>query len=122
MASNHSKAEIIKLVREHLVESAGQKPGGSIARKVKTFKFRGGQIEKVEAAIDLSKEISGAPDGPAALEFICQDFIDRGTPMTSDALVIVVGDHLKSLDGSAAEEFGKAVRAIFTHDLELQAD
>ena len=42
--------------------------------------------------------------------------------MTSDALVIVVDDHLKSLDESAAEEFAKAVRAIFTHDLESQAD
>ena len=68
VASNHSRAKIKQLVQEHLAGSAGWKPKGSTATRVKTFKFRDDQIKTVQAAIDRAKKIAGAEDDSAALE------------------------------------------------------
>ena len=40
VASNHGRAEIKQLVQEHLAGSAGRKPEGSTATRVKTFQSR----------------------------------------------------------------------------------
>ena len=122
-ASNCSRAEIKRLVQERLAGSAGQKPGGSAATQVKTFKFRDGQIEKVEAAIDKVKRLTGETDESTALEFVCRDFVDRETRMTPEALAVAVADHLSSLDTAARREFRKEVPARrLASDLESQAD
>ena len=55
-------------MQEHLAGSAGRKPKGSTATRVKTFKFRDHQINRVQAAIDRAKKIAGAEDDSAALE------------------------------------------------------
>ena len=108
-ASNCSRAEIKKLVQAHLAELAGQKPSPSTTTQVKTFTCRGGQIEKIEAAIDKVKRLTGETDESTALEFICRDFVDRDTPMTPDALAVTVADHINSLDEDAAEAFRELV-------------
>ncbi len=61
MASNHSKAEIIKAVQEQLARSAGQKPGDSIATQVMTFKFRADQIKTVQAACHAGQQAGSIP-------------------------------------------------------------
>jgi hypothetical protein len=42
----------------------------------KTFKFHDGQMASVDAAIAKAKEVAGAQDDEAALEYICRDFAD----------------------------------------------
>ena len=84
--------------RDRLLAALGnepQKPCGSTATQVKTFKFRDGQIEKVEAAIDKVKRLTGETDESTALGLICRDFVDRETPITPDALAVAVADHLR---------------------------
>jgi hypothetical protein len=74
VASNHSRAKIKQLVQEHLAGSAGQKPKGSTATRVKTFKFRDDPVKTVQAAIDRAKKIAGTEDDSAALEIICNSW------------------------------------------------
>ena len=65
MASNHGRAEIKKLVQEHLAGSVAQKRGRSTPTPVKTFKFHlhdERQVEAVDAAIDAAKTAKGFPD------------------------------------------------------------
>ena len=90
MASKHSKAEIIKAVQEQLAGSAGQKPGDSIATQVKTFKFRADRIKTVQAAIDSAKKLTGETHDSAAMEAICQAYIDLQITITLDTLIAVV--------------------------------
>ena len=64
-ASNHGRAEIKKLVQEHLAGSVAQKRGELMPAPVKTFKFRlhdERQVETVDAAIDSAKTMKGLPD------------------------------------------------------------
>jgi hypothetical protein len=65
VASNHGRAKIKQLVQEHLAGLVGQKPKGSTAARVKTFKFRDDQVKTVQAAIDRAKKTAGAADDSA---------------------------------------------------------
>jgi hypothetical protein len=114
VASNHTKAEIIRLVQDHLAGSAGQKPSSSTATQVKTFKFRDDQIKTVQAAIDRAKEVAGAEHDTAALEIICRHYICRhylegGTEMT---LAAAVANHIRGLNENAVQRFHKLVNAL----------
>src|SRR5271156_6093193 len=111
MASNHGKAELIRLVQDHLARSTGQKSGGSIAARVKTVKFHHDQIERVQAAIDRAKEIAGVQQDSAALDVICNDYVNGGITMTVEMLVTVFAQHFSTLGDEAADELLKAVRA-----------
>jgi hypothetical protein len=110
MASNHGRAEIKKLVQEHLAGSVAQKRGESTPVPVKTFKFHlhdERQAETVDAAIDAAKTVKGFPDDSSALAYICglymslrwrKDGWDRGP----DALASVFAQFLNRLDKHAA--------------------
>jgi hypothetical protein len=77
VASNHNRAQIKQLVQEHLAGSAGRKPKGATAARVRTFKFRDDQITRVQAGIDRAKQIAGAGDDSAALEIVCGAYADQ---------------------------------------------
>jgi hypothetical protein len=106
MASNHGRAEIKKLVQEHLAGSVAQKRGESTRVPVKTFKFHlhdERQAETVDAAIDAAKTVKGLPDDSSALAYICviymrlrwrKDGWDRGP----DGLAGVFAEFLNRLD------------------------
>jgi hypothetical protein len=102
------------LVQEHLAGSAGRKPKGSTAARVKTFKFRDDQIKTVQAAIDRAKKIAGAEDDSAALAIICEDYAEGRTTLTPDWLVETLADYLSSLDADERTKFRAAVNARVT--------
>jgi hypothetical protein len=114
VASNHSRAKIKQLVQEHLAGSAGRKPRGSTAARVKTFKFRDDQIKTVQAAIDTAKKTAGAEDDSAALAIICEDYAEGRTTLTPDWLVETVAAYLSSLDADECVKFRAAVNARVT--------
>ena len=114
VASNHSRAKIKQLVQEHLAGSAGRKPEGSTATRVKTFKFCDDQIKTVQAAIDRAKKIAGAEDDLAALAIICEDYAEGRTTLTPDLLVETLADYLSSLDADERTKFRAAVNARVT--------
>jgi hypothetical protein len=109
MASNHGRAEIKKLVQQHLAGSVVQKRGESTPVPVKTFKFDlhdERQVEAVDAAIDAAKTVRGFPDDSSALANICglymslrcrKDGWDRGP----DGLARVFAGILNKLDKNA---------------------
>jgi hypothetical protein len=119
IASNHGRAEIKKLVQEHLAGSVAQKRGESTPAPVKTFEFHlhdERQVEAVDAAIDAAKTVKGFPDDSSALAYICglymslrwrKDGWDRGP----DALASVFAGFLNRLDKHAAGEVMRAVHA-----------
>ena len=110
VASNHTKAEIIRLVQDHLAGSAGQKPSSSTATQ--TFKFRDDQIKTVQAAIDRAKEVAGAEHDTAALEiicYICRHYLEGGTEMT---LAAAVANHIRGLNENAVQRFHRLVNAF----------
>jgi len=109
VASNHTKAEIIRLVQDHLAGSAGQKPSSSTATQVKTFKFRDDQIKTVQAAIDRAKEVAGAEHDTAALEIICRHYLEGGIEMT---LAAAVANHIRGLNENAVQRFHRLVNAF----------
>src|SRR5271166_2655919 len=114
VASNHNRAEIKQLVQEHLAGSAGRKPEGSTAARVKTFKFRDDQIKTVQAAIDRAKEIAGVEDDSAALAVICEAYADGRATLTPDSLVETLADYLSGLDADERAKFSAAVNARVT--------
>ena len=125
VASNNRRAEIKKLVQEHLAGSVAQKRGESTPMPVKTFKFPFHDERKVEAigaAIDAAKTVKGFPDDSRALAYICglymslrwrKDGWDRGP----DGLAGVFAEFLNRLDKNAAGKVMKAVHANLTHDI-----
>ena len=113
-ASIRSRAEIKQLVQEHLGGSAGRKPEGSTAARVKTFKFRDDQIKTVQAAIDRAKNIAGVEDDSAALAVICEAYADGRTTVTPDSLVETLADYLSGLDADERANFGASVNARVT--------
>jgi hypothetical protein len=124
-ASNHNRAEIKKLVQEHLAGSVAQKRGKSTAVPVKTFKFHlhdERQVEAVQAAIDRAKEIAGAPHDSAALEVICRDYMDRGMTMSPGPRAAAFVADLNHLPKITAAAVIRRVRADGIHDLNWQAD
>ena len=124
-ASNHSRAEIKKLVREHLAGSVAQKPGELTSAPVKTFKFHlhdERQVETVDAAIDAAKTVKGVPDDSSALAYICVIYMrlrwrKDGLDRAPDGLASVFAEFLNRLDKNAAGEVMRAVHANLTHDL-----
>jgi len=124
-ASNHSRAEIKKLVHEHLAGSAAQKPAESTSAPVKTFKFRlhdERQVESVDAAIEAAKTVKGLPDDSSALAYICVVYMrlrwrKDGLDRAPDGLASVFAEFLNRLDKNAAGDVLKAVHANLIHDL-----
>ena len=113
-ASIRSRAEIKQLVQEYLGGSAGRKPEGSTATRVKTFKFRDDQIKTVQAAIDRAKNIAGVEDDSAALAVICEAYADGRTTLTPDSRVETLADYLSGLDADERANFGASVNARVT--------
>jgi hypothetical protein len=112
VASNHSRAEIKQMVREHLAGSAGRKPKGSTDTGVKTFKFRDDQINRVQAAIGRAKKLAGAGDDSAALEIICGDYVDNQTTVGIYWMVETVVSYISSVDADEGVKFRNAVDAF----------
>ena len=75
IASKHTKAEIIELVRQHLSASGVPKASSSKATHSKTFKLHGDQIKTVNAAIEKRKTAYNLTDDADALESICQSYL-----------------------------------------------
>jgi hypothetical protein len=125
VASNHGRAEIKKLAREHLAGSVAQKPGESTSAPVKTFKFHPHderQVEAVDAAIDPAKTVKGLPDDSSALAHICVCYMRvqwrrDGWDRAPDGLASVFTAFLNRLGKNAAGEVMKAVQANLTHDI-----
>jgi len=124
-ASNHSRAEIKKLVQEHLAGSVTRERGESTPAPVKTFKFQlhdERQVEAVEVAIDAAKTVKGLPDDSSALAHVCVCYMRAqwrrdGWDRAPDGLAGVFADLLNRLDKKAAREVLKAVHANLTHDI-----
>ena len=116
IASSHSKAEVVKLVREYSLQSK-QKHGAQPDTQVKTFRLLEGQSQCIRAAIEKAKKFNATDHDSAALEAICQNYIEGQTTMTEEALVNVLVEHLNTLDEHAAVEFMNAVRGRVTHAL-----
>jgi hypothetical protein len=124
-ASSHGRAEIKKLVQQHLAGSVPQKRGESTPVPVKTFKFHlhdERQVEAVDAAINAAKTVRGFPDDSSALAYVCglymslrcrKDGWDRGP----DGLARVFAGILNKLDKNAAGEVMKATHANLTHHI-----
>jgi hypothetical protein len=128
MASNHSRAEIKKLVQEHLVGSAGRKPAESTPTRVKTYKFHvqdDRHVEAVDAAFDAAKKVKGLSNSSDAFAHICACYMrlqwrKGGTDQMPDGLACVFVDLVNKLDENAAREIMKAVHASLTHDLKTR--
>jgi hypothetical protein len=124
-ASNHGRAETKKLVQEHLAGSVAQKRGESTPVPVTTFKCQPHderQVKIVQAAIDRAKEITGAQHDWAALEVICQDYLDRGMTMRPGPRAAAFVAYLNHVPKSTAAAAMRKVRAEVIHDLNWQAD
>ena len=117
IASSHGKAEVVKLVQEYSLQSAKQKHGARTDTQVKTFRLQDGQSQCIQAAIEKAKKSNATDRDSAALEAICQNYIEGQATMTEDALVNVLVQHLNALDADAAGEFMNAVRERVTHTL-----
>ena len=83
VALNHSKKEIIELVKQHLTASGGAAESGSTAARVRSFKLHKDQDENVNAAIEKMKKLSKTTDNSAALAAICLDYV--GGPTLRDS-------------------------------------
>jgi hypothetical protein len=126
VASNHNRAEIKKLVQEHLAGSVAQKPGRPSDTQVKIFKFNlhdDRQLEVVVAAIDAAKEGRGLPDDSSALAHICKCYMrlqwrKDGWDRAPDGLAGVFAQLLNRLDKKAAGEILDAVYANLAHDFQ----
>jgi hypothetical protein len=70
IASSHSKAEVVKLVREYSLQSK-QKHGAQPDTQVKTFRLQDGQSQCIQAAIEKAKKFHATDRDSAALEVIC---------------------------------------------------
>jgi hypothetical protein len=125
VASNHGRAEIKKLVQEHLAGSVAQKRGESTPTPVKTFKFHlhdEWQVEAIDAAIDAAKTVKGFSDDSSALAYICGLYMSLrcrkdGWDRRPDGLARVFAGMLNKLDKNAAGEVMKAIHANLTHDI-----
>jgi hypothetical protein len=117
IASNHSKAEVVRLVRESPLGSAKQKPGAQTEMRVKTFRLKSGQIQPIQAAIERAKKLHATNNDSEALETICRDYMEGATTMMPEALVDLFVEHLNTLDKEAAGEIMKAVRERVEHAL-----
>jgi hypothetical protein len=117
IASNHSRAEIKKLVQEHLVGPVVQKPASLTDMQVKTFTLRHDQVETIQVAIERAKELNHETDEAAALEAVCRDYMNH-VAVTSELLAITVGDHFNTLDSKGREEFVDAMNARIASTVE----
>ena len=108
LASNHSKKEIIKLVKQHLTASGGAAESSSTATRVRSFKLREDQAKNVNAAIEKMKKWSNTTDNSAALAAICLDYVrgptlqERFVGLEPNAVAKTFSDVLNSLDRETA--------------------
>jgi hypothetical protein len=124
VASNHGRAEIKKLVQEHLAGSVAQKRGRSTPTPVKTFKFHlhhERQVEAVDAAIyaaKTAKGLSGRPERSGThLRVLYEASMAEGwLGSGARGLASVFADLLNRLDKDAAGGVMKAVHANLNHD------
>ena len=78
ISHQHTVVELKEKVKAHKKEhdpKAIRQQSATPTRK-KTFKFQEDQMASVDAAIAKAKEVAGAQDDEAALEYICRDFAD----------------------------------------------
>jgi hypothetical protein len=104
-----------------LARSAGRKPKGPTATRVKTFKFRDDQINRVQAAIDRAKKTAGAEDDSAALEIICGDYADKQITVGLYWLVETVVTYISSVDADEGVKFRDAVDAFSARVTPIQS-
>ena len=108
VASNHSKKEIIELVKQHLSASGGAVAGSPTATRVRSFKLHEDQAETVNAAIEKMKKSSNTPDDSAALAAICLDYVggptlqQRLVGLEPDVVAKTFSDVLNNLDRETA--------------------
>jgi hypothetical protein len=117
VASSHSKAEVAKLVREYSSGSAKQKHGAHTHAQVRTFRLQDGQNQRIQVAIEQAKKLTSAVDDSAALEVICQDYMEGRVTITEKALINALVRHLNTLDKDAAAEIMKVLREQVRHAL-----
>ena len=115
IASNHSKAEVINLAREHSLHSAKRKSGAETALQVTTLRLRGSQTQSIQAAIEKAKKLNNTEHDSAALEVICQDYMEKTVSIEPEVFVDKFVDYLNTLDKKAAGEILKTVRERVQH-------
>ena len=126
VASNHSKKEIIELVKQHLTASGGAVVGTSTATRVRSFKLREDQAESVNAAIEKMKKSSNTPDDSAALAAICLDYVggptlqQRFVGLEPNVVAKTVSDVLNNLDHETAGAILKSMIAMGTRTMEYK--
>jgi hypothetical protein len=84
---------------------------------VKTVRLQDGQNQRIQAAIEQAKKLTSAVDDSAALEVICQDYMEGRVTITEKALVNALVRHLNTLDKDAAAEIMKVLREQVKHAL-----
>jgi len=121
VASNHSKKEIIELVKQHLTASGGAVAGSSNATRVRSFKLHEDQAENVNAAIEKMKKSSNTTDDSAALAAICLDYVggptlqQRFVGLEPDVVAKTFSDVLNNLDRETALTILHSIVAMDTH-------
>jgi hypothetical protein len=120
VASNHSKREIIELVKQHLTASGGATESSSTATRVRSFSLRENQAESVNAAIETMKTTANAPDDSAALVAICLNYLEGATlqerfvGLEPEAVAKTLSDVLNSVDHETAAAILKSMIAMGT--------
>ena len=129
VASNHSKKEIIELVKQHLTASGGAVAGGSTATHVRSFKLHKDQAKYVNAAIEKMKKWSNTTDASAALAAICRDYYvgvptlqQRFVGLEPDVVAKTFSDVLNNLDGETALTIVHSIAAMDTHGILIGND
>ena len=119
VASNHSRKEIIELVKQHLTASGGAAAGSSTATRVRSFKLHEGQAENVNAAIEKMKKLSNTTDDLAALAAICLDYV--GGPTLQERFVGLEPDAVAktfhNLDKGTAIAIMQSLETLDTHGM-----
>jgi hypothetical protein len=120
VASNHTKNEILELVKQHLTASDEAAQSSSTATRVRSFKLREDQAKSVNAAIETMKKTANTPDDSAALAAICLDYIEgptlqeRFVGLEPDAVANTLSDVLNNLDHETAAAILKSMIAMGT--------
>jgi hypothetical protein len=95
-----------------LARSAGRKPKGATAARVRTFKFRDDQITRIQAGIDMAKKIAGAEDDSAALEIVCGAYADQQLSVGLYWLAEKLFTYISGIDADAGIKFRDAFDAF----------
>ena len=128
VASNHSKKEIIELVKQHLTASGGAVAGSSTATRVRSFNFQEVLAETVTEAIEKMKKSSNTMDDSVALAYICQEYIESPTlqqrfvGLEPDVVAKTFSDVLNNLDGQTALTIVHSMSTMDTHGILIGND